>query len=147
MAKFDKRYPFGILLVLIGSVLLLKNLNLLPAEIPAYVFTWKMLLVVIGMYCLIFRGKWFSGLLFTGIGAYFLVPEILGIPLLDAVMLWPGIIIFCGLFVLFARPSKKKKKKYYSEFKQENSDYMDISAIASGNSRQVSSYDFKGGKI
>src|SRR6478735_7646366 len=145
--KLNNRYSFGTLLVLIGTALLLRNLNVLPFEIPAYVFTWKMLLVVMGFYALIIAGKGFTGLTLTAVGSYFLIPEIMGVPVLDAVLFWPGIIILFGLFFLFARPSKRKQKKYFPELKQVNSDYMDISAIVSGHSRQISSYDFKGGKI
>lgn len=127
-----KRYAFGILMVLIGTAILLKNLSLVPAEVPEYIFTWKVLLLIAGVYYLIFGRRWFAGLSLTGLGMYFLIPEVIGKPIADEVLLWPGLIILLGLYFLFTRPRKKNMKLNYFETKQENSDLMDITAIMGG---------------
>jgi predicted membrane protein len=146
MKRKYKGLIYASVLILIGGFLLLKNLNLLPVEIPTYVFTWKMLLVVIGGVFLI-RGKWFIGLLLIGIGKYFLLPDIFGIPQPDLESLWPALLIFLGVLVLFKSffPKKKKKEKEIKETL--NNDYMDSTVIFGGGSKKLSSYNFHGGKI
>lgn len=139
-----KRFGMATLLIIAGSILLLKNLNLLPFEIPAYVFTWKMLLVAIGLIFLL-KNRWFGGLLMIAIGSYFLLPEAFGIHIYDAYLFWPALLILMGILIL-TKP-KFKKKKESNQPENQNINYMENTVIFGGDSKQVSSYDFEGGKI
>lgn len=146
-----KKIPFGILLIAVGVFLLLRNFNLIQLEIPAYVFTWKMLLVAIGVLVLLFKQKWVKGLTLISVGAYFLIPDLLGIALPSFHTIWPIILVFVGLMMLFKKQDCKDRKGPWKEKwfqkKNTNMDVLDASAIMGGDSKQVSSYDFKGGKI
>ncbi len=146
-----KRVFWGTVLVLAGSLLLVNNLGLLPFALPGYVFSWKMFLVVIGL-SFIVQGK-FGGLIPLSIGAYFILPEVYGIEAPQLQKLWPVFVILAGLLVLFKRKSWHKKKDFLKEFerkfqneKEQNEDIMEATAIFGGESKKVSSYDFKGGK-
>ena len=140
-----KRNFFGILLVGFGTVLLLHNLNLIP-DVPAYLFSWKIILPVVGIYDLIVRGKIFNGLLLIGVGAYFLVPDILGINVPDYHLLWPAMLIVFGLKFLLERKDKKEFKLTRDSSKID-SDNIEISTFMSGENRNISSYNFTGGYI
>jgi predicted membrane protein len=129
----------------IGSILLLNNLNLLPFALPEYIFSWKMLLIIIGTYQAV-TGNFVAGLVISGIGLFFLFPELFDSPYLNFYTLWPGLLVFVGIIMLVKMISGPSKKKIFYN-KKSNDSYMQYSAIFSGEKKQISSYDFKGGKI
>lgn len=148
-----KRIYFGILLIVAGTLLLANNLGVLPFVIPSFVFSWKMLLVVIGVSLLI-NGK-LGGIAPLGIGLYFILPDALGISVPHIHTLWPAFIILFGFLMLFKKKDWHKKRREaftkYSEVevdeeKETKEDRMEAIAIFGGESKKVSSYDFKGGK-
>jgi predicted membrane protein len=151
--QLAKRIFWGVVLVVAGALLLAKNLDLLPFTVPAYIFSWKMLLIVLGA-SFVVSGR-FGGLVPMAIGGYFLLPEAFGIPVPQFQKLWPVIFIFIGLGVLFKRNSWRKKKEFYAklkykidseQIKETKEDTMEATAVFGGESKKVSSYDFKGGK-
>jgi predicted membrane protein len=144
--QVKKRLPFGILMILLGAALLLHNLQLLPPAIPGYVFSWKMLLILIGVLHLFFSHKPFGGIVLIGVGSYFIIPEVLGIPVQDVRLFWPAIFILVGLSIVFGRSGKKRK--WFSDTKTAvNSDTIEVSTVMSGENRIISSYNFTGGSI
>jgi len=144
-----KRLWAGIMLLLIGSFYLAYNFNLLPFEVPSYVFTWPVILILFGVYAL--YKSWFKGFILIAIGTYFLLPKMGAIPAIDFMKAWPALLILLGLTLLFgARFKKKTKKKHFvmnSTTAQINEETFDITAIMGGDARQINSYNFKGGKI
>ena len=141
-----KRIWAGTLLLLTGVFYLLYNFNALPFTVPAYVFSWQMLLILLGVYFL-YRSI-VKGLILIGVGAYFILPLAGIIAPLDIEKMWPALIILLGIIVLFGSGFKKKnKQKPMSTASTLNEELFEITAIMSGNTRQLSSYDFKGGTI
>lgn len=140
-----RHFISSIIFISIGSLLLLKNFNLLPSEIPDYVFSWKMLLIVFGVIFL-FKRKWIPGIILIGIGKYLLIPEILGIPRPEVYQLWPVVLIIMGLGALLKAVFPKEKHTPIIVDKQ-TSDFMESIIIFGGDSKKISSYDFKGGKF
>jgi predicted membrane protein len=141
----------SLFLIGIGVVLLFRNLELLI--LPSYVYTWKMLLIVLGIYNLLLR-HWTFGLILTAIGTFFVLPEALEIPRLEFGKIWPAILILIGLSIFFRIIFPPRRKfidfEMYSEestieITEEN--YMETTVIFSGAEKQISSYDFKGGKV
>lgn len=139
-----KTFWGGILFIALGLLLLLQNFNLLPFVLPAYVFTWQMLLIVIGVFALPTR-SWVGGIALILTGTYFLLPE-LGIYNFTFSQIWPILLVIVGLMIILNKPGQHKKKM---EFKLEkNMDgYIENTVIFGGDSKKVSSYDFKGGQI
>ena len=153
-----KRLWGGTILLLTGLFCLFYNFNMLPFEVPVYVFTWQMAVIIIGVYAL-YR-SWFFGLILIGIGVYFILPLTEEFPLIEIKKLWPVLLILLGLMALFGFRLKKTHEKHLLKFKkrmQENhyhhkaketsEESFDITTIMGGDSRKISSYDFKGGKI
>lgn len=143
-----KKVLLGTILISLGALLLARNLGFLPFDIPGYVFSWKMLLIVIGVFSLI-GGRGFGGGILIGIGGFFLAPEVFGIPQLSFHQIWPAFLILIGLGLLFKSNSRFKKKDPFdtplktSTIKEKT---MEATAIFGGDSKKISSYDFKGGK-
>jgi predicted membrane protein len=141
----NRRIVLAGFLIIIGILLLLRNLDLLPG-LPEYIFSWPMLFVLIGTYILLTKQRILPSLIFIGIGLYFLLPDIVGIYISHLWMLWPLILIAVGIsLVLRGRPSHDHR--FHGGSKESLLDYVDIISIFSGNEKIISSQEFKGGKI
>ncbi len=142
----NRRIVLAGFLIIIGIVLLLRNLDLLPG-VPDYIFSWPMLMVLIGTYILLTKQRIIPSLIFIGIGLYFLLPDIVGVYISHLWMLWPLILIAIGIsMVLRGRPSYHDHR-FKSGSKESDTDFVDIISIFSGNEKIISSQEFKGGKI
>ncbi len=136
----------GIVLVLIGVSLMLKHLNLLPALgwLPL-VFSWKMLLVVLGLTIIIAASNKIPGIVLLLIGGMFLLSDLNIIPELSfwRVMV-PLILIAVGITIIFSRSLHPGG---FDGHKNVSLDELDEVAILGGSKKIISSRSFKGGKI
>ncbi len=125
----------GLVLVILGLVFLLKNLHILP--LPSYFFTWKTLLIVIGVVGISLGKK--EAYIPLIIGASFLVIyDILGMSFFSFRDLWPIVLILIGLSILMRH--RKNQVPIGEESRQ-----IDGMAIFSSFEKKVTSQDFIGG--
>jgi len=151
----------GIFLLIIGGVALLKAM-LFP--LPAWVFTWQMLLIALGFFLGIrhnFRGgAWFILML---VGVVFLVNEFFP-ELMLRQYLWPAALIVLGLFFII-KPRHRRWKNYIDNKIEGNNDkietemnpmhdestssedFIDSTSIFGGIKKNIISKNFKGGDI
>lgn len=151
----------GLLLLLIGTVALMKSY--IP-EFPVWVFTWQMLLIVLGLFIAIrhrFHGMaWFVMLMIGGVFLardYFLDAEYRG-------HIWPVILILIGAFFIFRSRQKPNshhwfEKKNAGEKVEDEScrgfvketfhqdDFIDTTSFFGGTKKNILSKNFKGGDI
>ena len=100
MSEVNRRKIFpGILLILIGSLFLFENLNLIPYHITRYLFSWYGWMIIIGSAFLIARPNQPVGFILITIGLFFLIPDILDIRF-NIRDYWPVILIVLGIFFL-----------------------------------------------
>jgi predicted membrane protein len=153
----------GVFLLIIGGVALLKAM-LFP--LPAWVFTWQMLLIALGFFLGIrhgFRGgAWFILML---VGGVFLINEFFPEIMLRQ-YIWPAALIVLGLFFILKprrhhrylneSADKKVDDKIEPALNAENSrvsdtisseDYIDTTSIFGGVKKNIISKNFKGGDI
>jgi hypothetical protein len=159
----------GIILVGVGGVLLLRELGFF---FPRWLFSWPMILVLIGIYTGVknnFRNN--SWIIMLAIGTFFLVNKM--IPSLQLQpYFWPILVISAGLlFILRPRsynalePDKEEEYLRWQDPATEtgtgtatdtpttftgipgNRDYLRISSVFSGVNRTVLSKNFKGAHI
>jgi predicted membrane protein len=142
----------GLFLVGVGVVLMAKQFGV---YIPSWVFTWKMLLIGIG----IFLGARHS---FQGIGWMF--PLLIGSAfLIDDLYpeltlreyIWPLLIICFGIFMIF-RPRRRWSRHFGNRnweqdwntmLSSSSDDTIDATSIFGGTRKNIISKDFKGGDI
>ncbi len=139
-----KTFWGGLLFIAVGLLLLLQNFHLLPFVLPAYLFTWKMFLIALGIFML-FSRSWGGGLSLIIVGIYFLLPD-LGIHDVTIVQLWPVLLVVAGLLIILGKPYASKRKKREGEEKMMDG-YIENTVIFGADTKKVSSYDFKGGHI
>jgi predicted membrane protein len=158
----------GLILILIGVFLFLQNLHL---DIPHWIFSWKMLLVALGLLVGLkhkFRGgAWFVMIL---IGGIFLAEDIVAFDFNIARYGWPLALVVIGVYMLTKRPysrhwersgDKWADTRYpdrsshgwsagsYRETVQgpSSDDYVNSTAIFGSDNRVILSKNFQGGDV
>jgi predicted membrane protein len=118
----DKKNRVGIIFLLIGLGLLGKNLHLFPMFLHPMIFSWQMLLIVIGLLQILFNKNNAGGYILMAVGGLFLWNKIFPLSYIQWKIAWPGLFIFVGLVLIFGylikpsnrepKPEPKKKSKY-----------------------------------
>ncbi len=140
----SNRAIVGVILVVIGVSLVLRNTGFFPGFIDNIIFSWPMLLVAIGLVITIgSSGGKTSGIIVMAVGAFFLLPRIFQ-EAFDVNMFWPSIFIIIGVIFIF---SKRRGWNAVSTGPQVGDDYIDYVHVFSGGERQIVSENFRGGKV
>lgn len=172
-SSVNKGLGFGLVLLLIGSLLLAFNVGIIPLKLKDIVFSWPMLLIFIGLVNL-FKRHWISGILFILVGKFFLVPNLIAayptlIPGLNGNFVdiyWPLLFIIAGILIVtqkifFRKYSyscheekwkqiahKYQNSEYYSSSHWKNNiDGFSKNSIFGGGEHIVLDPEFKGGEI
>lgn len=95
----DKNIFLGVLLLVVGTIWLLSNLNVIPDRILDIVLSWQMLFIVIGCYLMSAR-NWISGAIITFIGAFFLMINLLGVYVSFGKVIIPTLLIAIGASII-----------------------------------------------
>jgi len=140
----SNRAIVGVIFVLVGLFLVLKNTGFFPDFVGDIIFSWPMLLVTIGLVITLGSSeKKSSGIIVMAVGGFFLIPHIFR-ETFDINMFWPSIFIIIGVIFIF---SKRKGWNSVSTAPQSGDDYIDFIHIFSGGERQIVSNNFRGGKV
>lgn len=139
-----KSFAFGILVLLFGLALLLRNMGILEGEIREMVFSWEMLIIVIGVVNLFDRNRWF-GLTMIGIGTVFMIGNFFDLPITLRTIFWPTLIILLGFGLIFGRTRKFRDKIINVSSTKE--DQIDLVSVFGGGERTITSHNFMGGRI
>jgi predicted membrane protein len=140
----NNRAIIGVILVLVGLFLVLKNTGFFPGFIDNIIFSWPMLLITIGVVITLgSSGGKTSGIIVMAVGAFFLIPHIFR-ETFNVDMFWPSIFIIIGVIFIF---SKRRGWNAVSISPQSGDDYIDYVHVFSGGERQIVSDNFRGGKV
>lgn len=141
----SNRAIIGVVLVVVGAFLIMRNTGIFPGFIDHIVFSWPMLLVTIGLVITLGSSEnKTGGIIVMAVGAFFLVPHIFR-ETFDFNMFWPAVFIIVGLIFIFSK--KRGGWRGITTVSQVGDDYIDIINIFSGGERQIMSENFKGGKV
>lgn len=153
----------GIVVVAVGAVLLARQLG---ADIPRWVFSWEVLLIVVGIYIGAKHSFRVHGWLIPVlIGSIFLIDDVApGIAISHYA--WPVIIIIIGLAIMikprrkfngrFEERFKERYKKRWEEYASHRfnsfegevnkEDLLDATAVLGSIKKNIISKEFKGGE-
>jgi predicted membrane protein len=155
----------GLILVGVGCALLLRNMDF---PIPHWLFTWPMILILVGVYSGFkhnFRNS--SWIILMGIGTFFLFDRYIFEVSLEPYF-WPIFIIVIGvLFIIRPRrrnrwwqdPNGNFKNKWQDKwgnnfsntsdvnYTADSSDFFKIHSVFSGVKRTILSKNFQGGSV
>ncbi len=146
------RNIIGALLILVGGILLLENLQIVNFNLPPYIFSWQMILIIIGFVIIINSNDKTGGFIIMGIGIFFLLPKIFNYAF-TVWQLWPLIIILIGIGMIINR-RKFVKNFVHLKFEDETGAKSNLDdgllnevAVFGGGNKTIVTDSFKGGEI
>ncbi len=147
-----KKFTFGFVVVLAGLLLLAFNFEILPLAWKHIIFSWQMLLIVLGIVSLIGREGRGPGIILILIGGFFLMPELYDFHISFVRIFWPVLLIIIGVSILFGRGYRHHHRWHrHLENPQGGSNldegYIRQENIFSGSKQKIIHTEFKGGKI
>jgi len=140
--KSNRRFVFGVVLIVFGSLWILERLNILPESVSDLIISWQSLLIVIGVVSLI-NGSETTGWVLILIGGLFMVPHMFEIPWELRRLIWPVLLVTLGILMLFRYG---KRGKGIPEGGPRNMNYFDDFVIFGGREMVVNSMSLIGGK-
>jgi len=143
--SYSNRAVVGLILVLVGLFLVMRNTGIFPDFIDHIIFSWPMLLVTIGLaITLSSSGAKTGGIIVMAVGAFFLIPHIFS-ETFNVNMFWPAVFIIIGVIFIFSK--RKGWNSVTTTAQQTGDDYIDYVHVFSGGERQIVSDNFRGGKV
>jgi predicted membrane protein len=136
----------GVILVLAGLFLVMRNTGFFPEFIDHVIFSWPMLLVCIGLVMTLGATEKTSGVIVMAVGGFFLIPMIFRETFHAYNMFWPSIFIIVGVIFMVSKRSNWNSVNLNSKGVI-GDDYIDYVNVFSGGERQIISENFRGGRI
>lgn len=155
----------GLILIALGTLFLLDNLDLIPYEISYYLFNWKGIMIMIGALFLSSKDNKSPGIILIAVGGFFIMSDVLSYEFdwhwYDTRKLfWPILLIVIGLVIL-SRKSKSPlvSAHVFTSVEDEintstrgksmpnDSDHINVTAVLGGGDQSITSENFQGGKV
>jgi len=140
----NNRTLIGVVLVLAGLFLVIRNTGFFPEFIDDVIFSWPMLLVAIGLVMTLGASEKTGGIIVMAVGGFFMIPLIFRETFHMYNMFWPSIFIIVGIIFIVSR---RRGWNAISTKGVAGDDYIDYVNVFSGGERQIVSQNFKGGKV
>ncbi|HKB87154.1 MAG TPA: DUF5668 domain-containing protein [Ignavibacteriaceae bacterium] len=157
--KANSRIFLGFVLVILGALFLLDNLNFMYFNIPHVIFSFPTILIVIGILILVNSEKKGAGIILIVIGTFWLLPRIFPWISFNGGVFFSILIIALGIYILTKRRGPSGYKYSYNspegtgqggastgEYAGEI-DRIDDVAIFGGGHKFISSSNFQGGNV
>ena len=154
----------GIVVLTIGVLFLLRNFDFLTPEVRYYIFSWKTLLIGIGILNLALARNHVAGIILIAIGTFFWLPDIFNLTLRAGQLFWPVVIIIIGLVLLLKKPGDPSHPRFGKRGRgprnhntppfnksqgtsTSDQEYVDDVAIFSGSTKKINTQNFRGGRM
>jgi predicted membrane protein len=143
----DRKLIIGIILMLAGGLLLFDTFDITHFPIRYYIFSWKTLLIGIGIVILATKEKPTAGYILIGLGVIFWLPSIVNYSISLSQIFWPAVLIGIGILIITRRGRQNKYHRVKNVAGGNTSDYIDDVSILGGGNKIIQSKNFKGGDI
>ncbi len=108
--KNNKNIVLGTIVLLIGGLLLLKNLGMLDFSLSYYLFTWKTFLIILGLVFMASPRHFYGGVILAGLGLIIWMPAIFNYQFSLTQIFWPAVLVLVGAVLLMKAAGLGKKK-------------------------------------
>ena len=139
-----KSLVFGLLVLGLGILWLMRNFGIIPEQAWDWIISWQMLLIAIGVINVANDSARGIGWILIAIGGFFLVSDYFDLPVAFRHIFWPALLVLIGLVLIFGS-SRIFRRRDFTISKGE--DFIEEVAIFGGRDRFVNSLAFRGGKI
>lgn len=144
----NARRSWGVVLVLFGLLLMANVFNLLPFGVWNVIFSWEMLLIVVGVLSLLNNRSVVPGVILIALGLYFMGLHHWELPYYLKRAFWPALLLLFGLYLIISPPRVFRHWHRHDKTSGEDSrDFIDEVSVFSGGDRIITSQNFKGGRI
>lgn len=142
-----RRAIIGLIFIAVGAFLMMRVFNLVPFPVPYYFFSWKMILIVLGIVFMVSEKNKPTGIILFVIGSIFLARDIFGLPMRSLLeVLIPAFIVIIGIILLFPKRYFKKEDPYV-KVSEDSANRLDDVNVFSGGSKFITSDAFNGGQV
>ncbi len=129
-ARVAPKYVIGLIIMTIGTLLLLRNLDIIDFIIPEIIFSWQGILIIIGAIFILSAQNKSTGLVLIIVGVLGLIPEY-----------WSIAIILLGVYIIF------RKSNFSRSYKSEMDNRLNEISIFGGGNKYFHSDNFNGGNV
>lgn len=146
----NRRVIFGLVAVAFGLLLLASNFGFLPYGLRHVIFSWEMILIVIGFVQIMNHKEKPVGYILIAIGGFFILPDIFYFSFNFMRLFWPVLLIIVGISLIFFHRSRNlpwSHKSDYTDRETAGSGFLDEVNIFGGSKRKIANQEFKGGRI
>lgn len=140
------RVVIGLVLITLAVLLFAENFDIIPGNWHSIVFTWQMLIILIGVISLVKNESRVTGIVLIVIGIFFLLAKIYYFPFGIRHLFWPTILAAIGVILLLKRRSYDHSI-FSGKTGISSEDFIDDVAIFGGSVQKIKSRNFRGGKI
>lgn len=137
-SRLNTRLIVGLVVIGIGILFLLSNLDIIDSVIPGFIFKWQSILIILGLIIFGTTSNRSTGIIMMLIGAIGLFPEF-----------WPLLLIGLGAYIIF-RTGGFGNLKSTSPSESDESyshEYLNEIAIFGGGKKYIHTENFRGGKL
>lgn len=143
-----KRVLLGLLFIAIGSVVLLRITNLLPLYLPGALFSWKMILVILGVIFLLSERNKSTGAILLLIGAVFLASDWLNVGFWEILRVAiPLLLVLVGILMLFPGLRLFRNRRHGRTYSASSEDRLEEVCVFGGIDKRIHSDAFQGGEV
>ncbi len=142
----NSRTTWGLLLILLGAVLMAHVFNIFPYRVWDVIWSWQMILIVVGLFSLVNNQSKVIGIVLISLGVFFLVDDYWFFPDYLRKAFWPAVLIVFGGYLVISPPKYFKSRKNRHD-KEDDRDFLDEVSIFGGGEKIVTSNEFKGGDL
>jgi len=143
----DGKLITGAILIIVGSLIMLGNFDFINVNMSHYLFSWKSLLIFLGLIFLGTKTNKTPGYILIGIGVFFWLPSFFDFDISLQQVFWPLLLIGLGLLLI------NRQRSLFHDASWENGDgsspngYLNDISIFGGGIKIVQSKNFKGGNV
>ncbi len=146
MNKLNQNKLLGLAFIVVGTIAVLSNFDLIPGQVRHYLFQWENLLLITGAYLLITEQNKKAGAILLIIGFVLVIDDWLRVDI-SIWELWPLILVFAGIHLIRRTIQKPGVSEPVVETPDMGGDTVDDMAVFSGGDKIVSTKNFSGGSL
>ncbi|KYG79172.1 hypothetical protein AWW67_12355 [Roseivirga seohaensis] len=145
MNNLNRNAIVGLIFILIGTVFLLDNLDIISWHYRRYIFQWENILIIVGAILILNKENAKTGGILMGIGVLLNLDEWfnLDISIFD---LWPLVFVVAGIAIV-NRNKETKDDRYDPNTGNLDANKINDTAIFGGGDKVINSSSFKGGSL
>jgi len=110
--KLEKHFSLAIILIVIGTVILLKNLGIFNFIFPWYVLSWPTWIFFLFGFIMFASQKWEFGSMLFIVGGAFMFSKIFNFSMHVLIPYWPVLLIVLGVLLLVRYTTDTQHKNH-----------------------------------